>query len=53
MKCSKRAVLAVAAVVVLLLGIGLLLPSASRCSASVVVNAPASKVYPLIADPRQ
>jgi len=53
MKWLKRAVLAVAAVAVLLLGIGLLLPSGFKVQRSVVVNAPASKVYPLIADPRQ
>jgi uncharacterized protein YndB with AHSA1/START domain len=53
MKWLKRAVLAVTAVIVLLLGIGLVLPSGFKVQRSVVINAPASKVYPLIADPRQ
>jgi hypothetical protein len=53
MKWLKRAVLTVAAIIALLLGIGLLLPSGFKVQRSVVVNAPAARVYPLIADPRQ
>lgn len=53
MKWLKRAVLTVAAIIALLLGIGLLLPSGFKVQRSVVVNAPAARIYPLIADPRQ
>ena len=53
MKWLKRAVLTVAAIIALLLGIGLVLPSGFKVQRSVVVNAPAARIYPLIADPRQ
>jgi uncharacterized protein YndB with AHSA1/START domain len=53
MKWLKRVVLTVAAIVALLLVIGLLLPSGFKVQRSVVINAPASRIYPMIADPRQ
>jgi uncharacterized protein YndB with AHSA1/START domain len=49
----KRIAFAVAAVIALLLVIGLLLPSGFKVQRSVQVAAPASKIYPLIVDPRQ
>jgi len=53
MKWLKRAMLAVIGIVAVLLIIGMLLPSGFKVQRSVVINAPASKIYPLIADPRQ
>ncbi len=53
MKWLKRIVVAVVAVIALLLVIGMLLPSGFKVQRSVQVAAPPSKIYPLIADPRQ
>jgi uncharacterized protein YndB with AHSA1/START domain len=53
MKWLMRTVLALAGLAVLLLGVGLLLPSGFKVQRSVLVNAPASKIYPLVEDPRQ
>jgi uncharacterized protein YndB with AHSA1/START domain len=53
MKWLKRIAFALVAVVALLLVIGLLLPSGFKVQRSVQIAAPASKVYPMIADPRQ
>jgi uncharacterized protein YndB with AHSA1/START domain len=53
MKWLKRAVLAVVAVALLLLAVGFLLPSHFKVQRSVLVNAQASKIYPLIDNPRQ
>ena len=53
MKWLKRIAFAVVAVIALLLVIGLLLPSGFKVQRSVQVAAPASKIYPLIVDPRQ
>jgi uncharacterized protein YndB with AHSA1/START domain len=38
--------------VALLAGIGLLLPNTFRIERSIVINAPAEKIYPLIAEPK-
>jgi len=53
MKWLKRVAFAVVAVIALLLVIGLLLPSGFKVQRSVQIAAPASKIYPLVADPRQ
>lgn len=53
MKWLRRIVVAVAAVIALLLVIGMLLPSGFKVQRSVQVAAPPSKIYPLVADPRQ
>ena len=53
MKWLKRVVVAVVGLVAVLLVIGLLLPSGFKVQRSVQIAAPPSKVYPLIADPRQ
>ena len=53
MKWFKRIAFTLVAVVALLLVIGLLLPSGFKVQRSVQIAAPASKVYPMIADPRQ
>jgi uncharacterized protein YndB with AHSA1/START domain len=49
----KRIALTVVAIVVLLLGIGLVLPSTFKVQRSVDIAAPAEKIYPLIVDPRE
>ncbi len=53
MKWLKRIVVAVVALIALLLVIGWLLPSGFKVQRSIQVAAPPSKIYPLIADPRQ
>jgi len=53
MKWLKRVAFAVVAVIALLLVIGLLLPSGFKVQRSMQIAAPASKIYPLVADPRQ
>jgi len=53
MKWLRRIVVAVAAVIALLLVIGMLLPSGFKVQRSVQVAAPPSKIYPLIVEPRQ
>lgn len=53
MKWLKRVIFAVAAVIALLLVIGLVLPSGFKVQRSMLITAPAAKVYPLIAEPRQ
>ena len=53
MKWLKRVAFAVVAVIALLLVIGLLLPSGFKVQRSMQIAAPAAKIYPLVADPRQ
>jgi uncharacterized protein YndB with AHSA1/START domain len=53
MKWLKRAVLAVVALIAVLFAVGMLLPSGFRVQRSIVVNAPASRIYPMISQPRQ
>lgn len=53
MKWLIRVVLALVVLALVFVGIGLLLPSQFHVERSVVINAPAEKVYALIADPRQ
>jgi uncharacterized protein YndB with AHSA1/START domain len=53
MKWLMRAVLAVIVLTLLFVGIGFLLPSQFHVERSVVINAPAEKVYALISDPRE
>jgi uncharacterized protein YndB with AHSA1/START domain len=53
MRWVKRIALTLVAIVVLLLGIGLILPSTFKVQRSVDVAAPPDKIYPLIADPRE
>ena len=53
MRWIKRIALALVAIVVLLLGIGLILPSTFKVERSVEVAAAPDKIYRLIADPRE
>jgi len=53
MKWLKRAVLAVLGIIAVLLVVGMLLPSGFKVQRSIVVNAPASRIYPMIAEPRR
>lgn len=53
MKWLKWILLAVAAVLVLFFGVGLLLPSQFKVQRSIEIVAPADRVYPLIAAPVQ
>lgn len=53
MKIVKGLLIVVAALALLLLGGGLLLPSTFTVERSVLVAAPADKVYGLVADPRR
>lgn len=53
MRWLKRIVLGLIAIVVLLLGIGLLLPSTFSVQRSMAMAAPPEKIYPLVADPRE
>lgn len=53
MRWIKRIALALVAIVVLLLGIGLILPSTFKVERSVEVAAAPDKIYLLIADPRE
>ncbi|HUN91270.1 MAG TPA: SRPBCC family protein [Burkholderiaceae bacterium] len=48
-----RAIGALVLVALLLLGVGFLLPGSYRIERSVEITAPATRVYPLIADPRE
>jgi uncharacterized protein YndB with AHSA1/START domain len=53
MRWLKRAVLAVAVLAAVFLGVGLVLPSGFKVQRSVTIAAPPDKVYAFIADPRQ
>ncbi len=53
MRWVKRIALTLVAIVVLLLGIGLILPSTFKVQRSVDIAAGPDKIYPLIADPRE
>ena len=53
MRWFKRIALTLVAIVVLLLGIGLILPSTFKVQRSIDVSAAPDKIYPLIADPRE
>jgi hypothetical protein len=53
MKFLKRALLGLVLLVVLLLGVGLLLPARFHVERSIQINAPAASIYALIATPRQ
>ncbi|MCK6428392.1 MAG: SRPBCC family protein [Burkholderiaceae bacterium] len=53
MKWLIRVVLALVVLALAFVGIGFLLPSQFHVERSVVINAPAEKVYALIADPRE
>jgi uncharacterized protein YndB with AHSA1/START domain len=53
MRWLKRIAFTLVAIVALLLLIGLLLPSGFKVQRSILIAAPAAKIYPLIADPRQ
>ena len=53
MRWMKRITLTLVAIVVLLLGIGLILPSTFKVQRSIDIAATAEKIYPLIADPRE
>ena len=53
MRWFKRIALTLVAIVVLLLGIGLILPSTFKVQRSIDVLAGPDKIYPLIADPRE
>jgi len=53
MRWAKRIELALVAIVVLLLTIGLILPSTFNVQRSVDVSAAPDKIYPLMADPRE
>ena len=53
MRWLKRIALTLVAIVVLLLGIGLILPSTFKVQRSIDVSAAPDKIYPLIADPRE
>jgi uncharacterized protein YndB with AHSA1/START domain len=53
MKWLVRTIAGLIALVLLLLAIGLLLPSHFRVERTVDINAPAEKVYSLLADPRE
>ena len=53
MRWAKRTALALVAIVVLLLGIGLILPSTFKVQRSIDVAAALDRIYPLIADPRE
>lgn len=53
MKWLLRILLSVIGLVALLLAVGLMLPSQYRVERSIVVAAPADKVYGLIVDPRE
>jgi hypothetical protein len=49
----QRGAFTLVAIVVLLLGIGLTLPSTFKVPRSIDVSAAPEKIYPLIADPRE
>ena len=53
MRWMKRIALTLVAIVVLLLGIGLVLPSTFKVQRSVDIAATAERIYPLIVDPRE
>lgn len=53
MKWFKRVLIGVIGLVLVLAGIGLVLPAKFKVERSVQIAAPADKVYPLIAAPRQ
>ena len=53
MRRFKRVALSLVAIVVLLLGIGLILPSTFKVQRSIDVSAAPENIYPLIADPRE
>lgn len=53
MKWLKRIVLGVVVLVAILLVVGMLLPSGFKVQRSVDIAAPPSKIFPLIASPRQ
>ena len=53
MRWVKRIALALVAIVVLLLRIGLILPSTFNVQRAVDVSAARERIYPLIADPRE
>jgi hypothetical protein len=53
MKWLIRVVLGLAAVVLVLVGVGFLLPSQFHVKCSVVIDAAAERVYSLIAGPRE
>lgn len=53
MKWFKRIVLAIVALIVIVVAVGFFLPSSFKVQRSVEIAAPPSKIYPLIAAPRQ
>lgn len=53
MRWFKRVALSLIAIIVLLLGIGLILPSTFNVQRSIDVAAAPERIYPLIADPRE
>ena len=53
MRWMKRIALTLVAIAVLLLGIGLVLPSTFNVQRSIDIAAAADKICPLIADPRE
>jgi len=53
MKWLKRIVLGVVLLVAILLAVGMLLPSGFKVQRSVEIAAPPSKIFPLIASPRE
>lgn len=52
MKAVKNILLGLVALVVVLLVVGLLLPGTWKVERSIVINAPAARIYPLVADLR-
>ncbi|HTN49809.1 MAG TPA: SRPBCC family protein [Burkholderiaceae bacterium] len=53
MKWLKRILLTLVVLVVLVLVVGMILPSGFKVQRSIVVNAPADRIFPLLADPRE
>ncbi len=53
MRWLLRIVVALVLIVVILLGVGFLLPSSYRVERSVEIGAPPAKIYALLADPRE
>src|SRR4029453_7465374 len=53
MKWLKRGMLAIATLILLLFVVGMLLPSKFKVQRTQQIAAPAARIYPLIAEPRQ
>jgi uncharacterized protein YndB with AHSA1/START domain len=53
MKWLKRILLTLVSLVALLVIVGMMLPSGFKVQRSITVAAPAEKIYPLLADPRE